>query len=98
MVLKFFGGLQNLIDFGFVDTLYIAQFLFGGHDNTRYGAESAGFKFGDISGIDSVFLQFLDLDEIGLFDIFEVFFEFFFDLFLFVFGFFFLLHGASSQK
>lgn len=41
MIFKFFGGFQNLIDFGFVDSLDVAELLLRGHDNTGNGAKSA---------------------------------------------------------
>ena len=98
MIFKFFGGFKNLIDFGFVNSLDVAQFLLRGHDNTGNGAKTASFEFGDVCSIDSVFLQLLNLDEIGLFDVFKVVLHLFLNFLFLVLRFFFLLHGVFSQR
>lgn len=98
MIFKFFGGFQNLIDFGFVDSLDVAELLLRGHDNTGNGAKSAWFEFGDVCSIDSVFLQLLNFDEIGLLDVLKVVLDLFLNFLFLVLRFFFLLHGVFSQK
>ena len=98
MILNLFGGFEYLIDLGLIDSLDIDEFLLGGHDDAGDGAKAIRFEFGDISCIDAVLLQFLDLDEVGLLDFLIVGFDFLLDLLLLVLRFLFLLHGRGSQN
>ena len=56
VIFEFFGGFENFLDFGFIDTFDITKVLFGGHDKTGDGTVAGTFKFGDIGSIDTVIL------------------------------------------
>lgn len=56
MVFYLFCGIENFIDFRFVDTFDVGEFLLSCHDDARDGTESAGFEFGYVCSVDAMLL------------------------------------------
>ena len=97
MVLKFFGGFQNFLDFCLVDAFDVTEVFFGGHDDAGYCAIAAGFEFGDISSVDAALLKFLNFEEGSWLDFFRDVLNLFLSNFFFFFRLFSLLHSKKSK-
>lgn len=92
MIFKFFGSLKNFFNFSLVDTLDVAEILFGGHDDTGDGTVASTFEFGDIGSIDAALLELFDFEEGDVFYFLRNFFHFLFCDFFLSLGLFLLLH------
>lgn len=65
------GRLDELFNLSLVDALDVAQLLLGGHANARHCAHSRCLEFRNVGCVDALFLQFVDLGEVLLLELFD---------------------------